>query len=146
MFGIGMPELIIILVIALLVIGPQKLPDFLRSIGRGLAEFKRATNDIRHTVQTEMDRVVEETDLKEVKSNIENDFGGVATDLKRIHQMKSSPEEAFNALAGSVEKSNEPSTPDSASSASANASSSSSTSAASSSSPSPTAVPEHVKS
>lgn len=53
MFGIGMPELVIILVIALVVIGPQKLPDMARSLGKGLAEFKRASNDFRRNVEEE---------------------------------------------------------------------------------------------
>ncbi len=47
MFGIGMTELMVILVIGLLVIGPKKLPELARSLGRGLAEFRRASADIR---------------------------------------------------------------------------------------------------
>ena len=47
MFGIGMTELLVILVIGLLVLGPKRLPELARSLGRGLAEFRRASGEIR---------------------------------------------------------------------------------------------------
>jgi len=47
MFGIGMTELIVILAIALIVLGPKRLPEIARSLGRGIAEFRRASMDLR---------------------------------------------------------------------------------------------------
>jgi sec-independent protein translocase protein TatA len=55
MFGsIGMPELIIIFVIALIIFGPRKLPELGRSLGRSLSEFKRASNELRQTLDEEI--------------------------------------------------------------------------------------------
>lgn len=51
---LGFPELIIIFVVALLVFGPRKLPELGRSLGKGLSEFKRASYDLRHTLDDEI--------------------------------------------------------------------------------------------
>lgn len=105
MFGIGMPELIIILGIALVVIGPKKFPELLRSVGRGIADLKRATNDIKSTVEGEINKIAEETDLKEVKETLENDFGGIATSLNQssFSDLSQSPDESLGKLADIIE-------------------------------------------
>lgn len=55
MFGsIGLPELILIFVVALLLFGPRKLPDVGRSLGRALGEFRRASNDLKRTLEEEV--------------------------------------------------------------------------------------------
>ena len=65
MFGIGMPEMILILAIALIVIGPKKLPDLAKSLGRAMREFKKATSEFKETMDLD-------SDLKEVKSAFED--------------------------------------------------------------------------
>jgi TatA/E family protein of Tat protein translocase len=50
MFGLGMQELLVILVIALIVVGPKQLPEIAKSLGRGLAEFKRTADEFQSTV------------------------------------------------------------------------------------------------
>ena len=64
MFGsIGMPELIIILVIALIIFGPRKLPELGRSLGRSIGEFKKASNELRSTLEEEI-RLEEQRDQR----------------------------------------------------------------------------------
>lgn len=64
MFGIGLPELIIIIVVALLVVGPSKLPELARSMGRALGEFRRMADDVKDTIEQEMTKPLDIEDEK----------------------------------------------------------------------------------
>jgi len=73
MFGsIGLPELILIFVVALLLFGPRKLPDVGRSLGRALGEFRRASNDLKRTLEEE----VASDQLREVGKEVRSAVSG----------------------------------------------------------------------
>ena len=96
MFGIGLPEMIIIAIVALIFIGPDKLPGVLRSIGKGLVELKRATSDVRSTVQEEMQKIEDEIEIKEVRESaqdLKNELGSVANKIDPLTLSKFNSED-----------------------------------------------------
>ena len=56
MLGIGMQEILIILVVALIVIGPKRLPDLARTLGKGFAEFRKAADDLQETIRMDLQK------------------------------------------------------------------------------------------
>jgi sec-independent protein translocase protein TatB len=92
MFGIGMPELILILAIALIVIGPKKLPDLAKSLGRAMREFKKATNEFKETLQLDEDL----TDVKKAFDGLNQD---IKDSVKAKDGAESKPPEAPPAAA-----------------------------------------------
>ena len=80
MFGIGVPEMILILAVALVVIGPKKLPDLAKSMGRALGEFKKATRDFKESMDVE--------EFKEL-NGVKTAFQDINSDIKAATDIKS---------------------------------------------------------
>jgi TatA/E family protein of Tat protein translocase len=64
MGNLGMPELMMIMFLALLLFGPKKLPEIGKQVGKALGEFKRASNDLKRSIEDEMEKANISTDLK----------------------------------------------------------------------------------
>ena len=73
MFNIGFQELLVILVIALIVVGPNKLPDLAKALGRGIGEFRKATSEIKETIE-------QDETVRELKKEFESAQRGITLD------------------------------------------------------------------
>jgi sec-independent protein translocase protein TatB len=70
MFGIGTTELLVILVVALLVLGPKKLPEIAKSLGKAMGEFRRMSTDVKRTIEMEADRAEENEKKKKAAEEL----------------------------------------------------------------------------
>jgi TatA/E family protein of Tat protein translocase len=95
MFGIGMPEMLVILALALIVIGPKKLPDLAKSLGRAMREFKKATSEFKETIQLE-------SELSEVKET----FNDISDGVKGAVDLNLKPEKQKTDKVGSDDEKN----------------------------------------
>ena len=95
MFGIGMPEMLVILALALIVIGPKKLPDLAKSLGRAMREFKKATSEFKETIQLE-------SELSEVKES----FNHISDEVKDAVDLNLKSENQKTDKIGSDDKKN----------------------------------------
>ena len=70
MFGIGSTELIVILIVALIVIGPAKLPEMARSLGKALGEFRRVSTDVKRTIEMEAEQADQKARTEQAKKEL----------------------------------------------------------------------------
>ncbi|SLM29745.1 Sec-independent protein translocase protein TatA (modular protein) [Desulfamplus magnetovallimortis] len=78
MFGLGMPEILLILAIALMVIGPKKLPELAKTLGRALGEFKNAAQDFKRSIDLESSTREFTEPVKNIKTDIKNSINPLA--------------------------------------------------------------------
>jgi sec-independent protein translocase protein TatB len=82
MFGIGMPEMILIMAIALIVIGPKKFPDLAKSLGKAFREFKRATGDLKESLHVDESINDINNTITEVNDDVKNALDFTVEDKK----------------------------------------------------------------
>jgi sec-independent protein translocase protein TatA len=73
MGSLGMPEIVVIFIIALIIFGPRKLPELGKTIGKGLAEFKKASNELKHTWEDEVRLDKEKEAMNEIIEDVKQD-------------------------------------------------------------------------
>lgn len=102
MFGIGLPELIVIAVIALLIVGPKKLPDLAKSLGKGLTEFRKAADDISDNIKD----TLKPDDVKKEVDDFKNSllFGKKDDQEDRIHSASAEDEKRVHNHTDSTQK------------------------------------------
>ncbi|MHB1844837.1 MAG: Sec-independent protein translocase subunit TatA/TatB [Deltaproteobacteria bacterium] len=86
MFNVGPGELMVILILALILLGPEKLPEVAKAVGKGMRELRRATEDLRETVETELYKLESDDTSRAPPPKVVAATGGVsqlpATDVE----------------------------------------------------------------
>jgi Tat protein translocase TatB subunit len=85
MFDFGMGELVVIFVVALVAVGPKKLPEVAKTIGKGLASFKKQLDEVKGRVQTEFTGIKDASGIKEALNEgveLKNSFQGITEQVK----------------------------------------------------------------
>ncbi len=115
MLGIGMQEILIILVVALIVIGPKRLPELARTLGKGFAEFRKAADDLQETVRMDLQKDKHEEfrqkypDLVPDEDESTPQVDGTAKDQASENEVTTSPVQPEPAPQPSPESAPEPS-------------------------------------
>ena len=105
MFGMGMPEILLIMAVALIVIGPKKLPELANTLGRTFGEFRKATNDLKETFSVDMD-----TPTREKNQSIPMPEESAPQDTEMKSETSDKKTES-NAESSESEKTSSPETP-----------------------------------
>lgn len=90
MFGLGMPEILLILAIALIVIGPQKLPEVAKMLGKAMGEFKRSAQDLKDSIDIET--TVKEAKPTPDKKKLKDVVKDIGTEDPKPQQASDKPE------------------------------------------------------
>jgi sec-independent protein translocase protein TatA len=93
---LGVPELIIIFIVALVVFGPRKLPELGRSLGKSLSEFKRASNELRNTLDEEIQNEDRRAALAKSSTTSTSDASARSDDYEAPEDAYNTPEDAYN--------------------------------------------------
>ena len=92
MFGLGMPEILLILAIALIVIGPQKLPEVAKMLGKAMGEFKRSAQDLKDSIDIET--TVKEAKPTPVKTKLKDVIKDIGTEDPKSQKESETPDKA----------------------------------------------------
>jgi Tat protein translocase TatB subunit len=103
MFGLGMPEIFLILALALIIIGPKKLPDLAKTLGKAMGEFKNAAQDFKNSINIEASLADIEPPAEEIQKNVKEANKKLAEDDKNIDKAEDLEDADFNANADDPE-------------------------------------------